>query len=202
MGPAFEEENRSEEMETERGGAGGEGEAGVPYAQYDVTVKMKSVGLITNEEEIADYAQGARVMQRTKRLLEANYRTDLGGGKELRLPNGTAAGIWTLARPDSEDAMPTGFGSDFTQISLDLVGAKLGAKLEGDWGSRVNCGKLIVEMAAAHAAFNRASGASYEVIFEPDASRFGSKELRGVSIIASTAPTHVVYMWWRECYAS
>ena len=81
MEPASEEENRGEEMETDRGGAGGEGEAGVPYAQYDVTVKMKSVGLITNEEEIADYAQGARVMQRTKRMLEANYRADPGRGE-------------------------------------------------------------------------------------------------------------------------
>ena len=64
----------------EREGAGGEAKAGVPYAQYDVTVKMKSVGLITNEEEIADYAHGARVMQRTKRMLEANYHADLGWG--------------------------------------------------------------------------------------------------------------------------
>ena len=85
--------------------------------------------------------------------------------------------------------MPAGFDNDFTQISLDLVGAKSGAKLEGDWEKRVNCGKLLVEMTAAHAAFNRASGTSYEVIFEPDAARFGPKELRGVSIIASTAPT-------------
>ena len=192
MEPAFDEENRGEEMETDRGGAGGEGEAGVPYANYDVTVKMRSVGLIINEEEIADYAQSARVMQRTKRMLEADYHAVLGGGKELRLPNGTAAGIWTLARPDNEDAMPAGFDNDFTQISLDLVGAKSGAKLEGDWEKRVNCGKLLVEMTAAHAAFNRASGTSYEVIFEPDAARFGSKELRGVSIVASTAPTHVV----------
>ena len=135
MEPAFDEENRGEEMETDRGGAGGEGEAGVPYANYDVTVKMRSVGLIINEEEIADYAQSARVMQRTKRMLEADYHAVLGGGKELRLPNGTAAGIWTLARPDNEDAMPAGFDNDFTQISLDLVGAKSGAKLEGDWES-------------------------------------------------------------------
>ena len=79
MEPAFEEENQSEDMETDRSGAGGEGEAGVPYAQYDVTVKMRSVGLIINEEEISDYAQGARVMQRTKRMLEANYHAVLGG---------------------------------------------------------------------------------------------------------------------------
>ena len=79
MEPAFDEENRGEEMETDRGGAGGEGEAGVPYANYDVTVKMRSVGLIINEEEISDYAQGARVMQRTKRMLEANYHAVLGG---------------------------------------------------------------------------------------------------------------------------
>ena len=31
MEPAFDEENRGEGMETDRGGAGGEGEAGVPY---------------------------------------------------------------------------------------------------------------------------------------------------------------------------
>ena len=82
MEPAFDEENRGEEMETDRGGAGGEGEAGVPYANYDVTVKMRSVGLIVNEEEIAEYAQSARVMQRTKRMMEMpNYYGVLGGGK-------------------------------------------------------------------------------------------------------------------------
>ena len=61
-----------------------------------MTVKMKSVGLVTNELDISSYAQGARVMQRTKRVLETHYAADLGGGKELRLPNDTAAGIWTV----------------------------------------------------------------------------------------------------------
>ena len=95
MEPAFGEENRGEEMETDRGGAGGEGEAGVPYAHYDVTVKMRSVGLIINEEEIADYAQSARVMQRTKRMLEANYHAR-GPGRGEGTTAAQRHGSWHL----------------------------------------------------------------------------------------------------------
>ena len=63
--------------------------------------------------EIAKYVQGARVMERTKRSLSMHYAEAFGGGKELRLPNGSAAGIWTVVRPDSEDAIPATFDNDF-----------------------------------------------------------------------------------------
>ena len=80
-------------MDTEMGGAGGEGQAGVPYSTYDVEVRMKCVGLVTNEMDVSGYAQSASVMERVKRSLSMQCEQALGRGKELRLPNGTAAGI-------------------------------------------------------------------------------------------------------------
>ena len=158
MEPTY-EEAQGTEMDTEMGGAGGEveGQAGVPYSTYDVEVRMKCVGLVTNEMDVSGYAQSARVMECVKHLLSMHYEQALGRGKELRLPNGTAAGIWSVARPEDEAAMPVAFNNDFMQISLDLVGARSGVRLEGDWEKRVNCGKLIVEMVAVHTALNRAS---------------------------------------------
>ena len=177
--------------EAEMGGSNERGQANVPYAQYDVSVRMKSIGLIKNEEDIAAYASSHVVMQRTKRELARDFR-ELDGGTELKLVNGTASGLWCITRPERDDALPPGFDNRFVQIRLDLAGAASGVRLEGDWARRVNCGKLLTEIVAAHAVYNRAFGTSHEVIFEPNAARFGGKELKEVPILASTATKAVV----------
>ena len=177
--------------EAETGGASERGQASVPYAHYDVSVRMKSIGLVTNEEDITAYASSHMVMQRAKRELARDF-PELDGGTELKLANGTASGLWCITRPERDGALPPGFDNRFVQIRLDLAGAASGVRLEGDWERRVNCGKLLTEIVAAHAVYNRASGTSHEVIFEPNAARFGGKELKEVPVIASTATKDVV----------
>ena len=173
------------------GGATDDGQATVAYAVYDAKVRQRCIGLMVNEEELSAFSHSIGVMRRTQAML-GRLGGELEQGKELRLPNGTALGVWSMVRPEDDAALPTDFDSQFVQIRLDLAGAASGVRLDGDWERRVKCGKLLAEIVAAHVAFNRANGTSYEVVFELDCARFGGREMKGVPIIGSTAKTEVV----------
>ena len=90
------EEAQGAEMDTKMGGAGGEGQAGVPYSTYDVEVRMKCVGLVTNEMDVSGYAQSARVMERVKHSLSMHHEQALGRGRNYGCPTARrlAFGRW------------------------------------------------------------------------------------------------------------
>ena len=87
------------------GGATDGGQAAVAYAVYDVTVRKRCIGLMTNEMELSAYAHSGGVMRRTKTML-AHLSGELEQGKELRLLNGTALGVWSMTRPEDDEALP------------------------------------------------------------------------------------------------
>ena len=98
---------------------------------------------MANKQELSAFLHSAGVMRRTQAML-GQLGGELEQGKELRLPNGTALGVWSMARPEDDAALPTEFDSQFVQIRLDLAGAASGVRLDGvgDWERRAKCGKL------------------------------------------------------------
>ena len=122
-----------DELASDGGGDANEGgQAAVPYAVYDANVRKRCIGLMVNEEELSAFSHCTGIMRHTQAAL-GRLGDEMEQGKELRLPNGTALGVWSMARPEDDAALPTDFDSQFVQIRLDLAGAASGVRLDGDW---------------------------------------------------------------------
>ena len=169
-------------MQTEQGG-----NAAVPYVTYDDSIKTKVVSVWCKGTGEA-YASYGAVLAATQAQLAGK---ELGAGKELIVAD-VKTGIWTVARPMDRARTPDWYKYNIWEVNLDLLGAKSGIELHGNWSSRMCGGALVTELIAAHVAYNAQHGTGYEVIFEPDAGRFEGKRCKDVPVVGSTAEATVV----------
>ena len=184
----------SGEMDTERQGP----EAAVPYRTYDNSVRVRAVGVFHRGASPEVFKNTAQLTAQTR----ASLNDETGSGKELVLADGVRTGLWTLMRPMDEKVMPSWYGGQVLEYRLDLVGAKSGIELHGNWTAKLSASGLMAELVAAHLVYNSMNGTKFQVVFEPDAARFGAKNLKGVPIAASTADAATVFKMLEALKAS
>ena len=109
-----------------------EGQGGVPYATYNDKVGLAQVIGIMAPRDIATYADGRAMHTGTKEVL-ARCGGDFGAMKDLTLPGGAAAGVWSYARPTDPEKQPEFYSSEMTEVPLNRYGMQGGIVMSGDW---------------------------------------------------------------------
>lgn len=132
----------------------------------------------------------AGVVTRTKAMLHA----DGVHSRALVLPDGShVKNVVVVTRPSDPALMHEDWPTKYMEIYLRAGGAVSGILLTDKWANKVaDPGAIIMEVAAAHALWNAVHGTSHAVHFEPDATRYDPKLLKGGSIIGSSAEAAVV----------
>ena len=165
-----------------------EGQGGVPYATYNDKVGLAQVIGIVAPRDIAVYADGKAMHTGTKEVL-ARCGGNFGAMKDLTLPGGTAAGVWSYARPTDPEKQPEFYSREMTEVPLNGYGVQGGIVLSGDW--KIPTMTVIIELVAAIRLWNETHATEYIVCFEPDASRMG-KDFKEKSVIGSSMPVELI----------